>query len=304
MPEPRADDFGRAVLDQLGEAVYVVDRSNRIVYWNAQAEALTGFTAEQAVGRWCGDGLLNHVDELGRPMCGPTVCPLRLTTLDGDTRRARVFAHHSAGHLTPVQVTASALRDATGTIIGAVETFHDDSDAVASAGRIRELQDQARLDPLTRLGNRRHLEDRLAARLAELHRGRAGFGLLLLDLDGFKSINDTYGHLVGDDCLRGVGASLAAGSRVDEDVVRYGGDEFLVLTSVEDADALGAVAARLAGLVHHTRVHGLTGGRHLTVSGGAVLARADDDEDSLLARADEALYAAKRSGRGTVHLGV
>lgn len=302
MLEPGSDAFARAVLDQLGEAVYVVDAEHRIVYWNAAATRLTGFAAEQTVGRSCGDALLNHIDEHGRPMCGPESCPLRKTVLDGHTRQARLYAHHRQGHLTPVRITSVPLRDTDGTIVGAVETFHDDTDGVTAAAHIQALRDETLLDPLTALGNRRHLDDRLAARLDAHQAGGPPFGLLLLDLDRFKSVNDTLGHLVGDDCLREVAASLAAGVHGDEDLVRYGGDEFVVLTSAADVEALRAVADRYAGLIRHTRVPDLADGESLEVSGGAVLARLDDDEDTILARADQALYAAKHDGRGGVHV--
>lgn len=283
-----------ALLHAMAEGAYVVDQARRITFWNAAAERIVGYSPDVALGRYCGDGLLNHVDEAGRPMCG-AACPLLATMTDGVTRSASVYVHHREGHLIPVQVTAAPLRDEHGRITGAVETFHEDArvPALSSAlSRLDEVERLAATDPLTGLGNRRHLDQALAVRLAALREAGTPFGLLIVDLDRFKAINETLGHPAGDAALVSVGRCLRRAARTADDVTRYGGDEFVILAEggVDEVDAL---AARLRGAVARCRIEG----HALAASVGAAAAEPADTGAALLARADAALLAAKAEAR-------
>ena len=123
------DDAHRRVLDALPEGLYVTDRERVITYWNQAAQQITGYTPDEAIGRWCGDGFLNHVDDNGVVLCGSR-CPLLASIGDGQTRTVAISLHHRDGHLVQVQVTASPLHDQGGQTVGAIETFHP----VATAG--------------------------------------------------------------------------------------------------------------------------------------------------------------------------
>ena len=169
------------LLDAIADGVYLVDRRRRITSWNRAAAEMSGYTAEEVVGQRCRDGLLNHVDEAGRTMCGGH-CPLKATMLDGQERECRVFMHHKSGHLVPVQVKARALRDKDGAIVGAVEVFSDDTDYRRLADEVSDLQSLALLDPLTQLGNRRYLDRCLQMRLTDHER----YGVT-----GYRSLEQT-----------------------------------------------------------------------------------------------------------------
>lgn len=134
---PSAEPAGH---ERSSEACYVVDKDRRILSWTDAAERIAGYRAEEVVGRRCSDALLWHVDESGDVLCGDR-CPLRETMNDGRERDAKVWLHHSKGHLVPVIVHAKALRDDSGTVIGAVETFYD-----ASAPRARPVEPATALD--------------------------------------------------------------------------------------------------------------------------------------------------------------
>jgi len=136
---------------------------------------------------------------------------------DGETRTTRAYAHHSDGHLVPVRVTAGALRDESGEIVGAVETFTDDSAMKATELRLKTTEQLAMTDPLTGLGNRRFLEERLEARL-RLADAKGSFAVLVVDLDHFKAVNDTHSHAKGDDVLSVVARSLSTMVRSGDDV--------------------------------------------------------------------------------------
>src|SRR4051812_20766171 len=146
-----------ALLSAMGEAVYVVDTDRRITYWNPAAERMTGWSADEVVGRRCRDGILNHVDERGRSLCGRR-CPLLRTMQDGAPTRARPFLHDRAGRRVPVVVSAAPLYDEAGAITGAVEAFHDDSHFRTLAQDFAEAERRAMTDQLTGVGNRRMLD--------------------------------------------------------------------------------------------------------------------------------------------------
>ncbi|WP_448058648.1 diguanylate cyclase [Cellulomonas hominis] len=285
-----------AILDALPDAVYVIDEQRRIRAWNQAAAALTGYAAQDVLGRVCNDRLLNHVDEDGRSLCGSR-CPLRATMVDGRSRQARVFLHHADGQLIPVHVQAAPLRDADGRIVAAVETFRDDTEHTRSTRKIAELAVLATHDPLTGLDNRRTMDWQLERLLDRWNRHGEAFSALLIDLDRFKHVNDTHGHDTGDRLLRAVAATLIAALGPGDIAVRFGGEEFVVLTAAADPGELTALADRLRRLIATTRADVPRGSVSVTASIGGAVIRDGDDAGELLRRADAALLRAKRSGR-------
>jgi diguanylate cyclase (GGDEF)-like protein/PAS domain S-box-containing protein len=291
-----------SVLDALGDGVYFLDTTRRIQVWNQGATAITGYSAERVLGQACADGLLNHVDEEGRALCG-TLCPLRATMIDGQERQARMYLHHEDGRLIPVLVRARAVRDPSGAVVGAVESFRDDTDYTATTRRVAELETLAMLDPLTGVGNRRYMDAVLRDSFEEHRRTGGSFAALLLDLDHFKDVNDTFGHDMGDAVLRAVATLLTSAVRRDEAVVRFGGEEFLVITrAMTQAEGI-ALARRLNRLVGQIWHRAADQRFTVTVSIGVTMMRSDDTADSILHRADQALLQAKRSGRNRVSVG-
>ncbi|NTW39015.1 MAG: sensor domain-containing diguanylate cyclase [Cellulomonadaceae bacterium] len=293
VPDPH---IAAQALDALSDGVYLLDLDRRIRLWNKGAASISGFSAEEALGKACSDALLNHVDDDGRELCGAH-CPMWATMRDGKERRVRVYLHHRDGRLVPVEVTATAVRDREGAIVGAVETFRDDTDRTALTRRVSELEDLAMLDPLTGVGNRRHMDALLETRLTEQRRAAAVFGVLLIDLDRFKGVNDTYGHDTGDRVLRATASTLQAAVRAGDVVTRFGGEEFLLVTSGIDHESLVALADRLTTLVRQARHPSAEGPFSVTASIGATTSRPGDTAETLLRRADQALLHAKRAGR-------
>ena len=169
----------------------------------------------------------------------------------------------------------------------------------------RRLDALAFFDPLTGLANRRLLDDRLAQAIAHARRDRETFAVHFYDLDGFKEINDHYGHLRGDEVLRIIGHRFERITRDVDTIARAGGDEFVVVQpSVSDRADATILAERLREAVAEPFV--LDGVEHrLTMSGGIALFDVDgegngEDAKSLLARADAALYRVKASGRDAI----
>ncbi len=290
------------LLDQMFDAVYLVDRQRRIVYWNAAAERLTGYTRAEVLGRGCGDGLLCHVDQDGQLLCrGP--CPLARSMQDGRPRQDDIYLHHKHGHRVPVAVRCTPLRDDRGEVVGAMEVFSDNSALHAMRQRVVAAEQLALLDPLTGLANRRHAEALLDAHLDELRRYGTPFAVILVDVDGFKAINDTFGHLLADRVLVMVAGTLAHNVRPFDVVARWGGDEFLSVLRAIDATTLATVGERLRKLVASSFLE--VDGRQVTVtvSLGATLAQAGETKLDLLRRADRCLYASKGEGRNHLTAG-
>ena len=165
-------------------------------------------------------------------------------------------------------------------------------------GRLERERDQMRRfalrDPLTGLANRRALDDRLRYEIARHVRHDEAFAVLALDLDGFKAVNDRFGHDAGDEVLRDTAHALVDAVRAQDTVVRLGGDEFCVLAPQTDREK----AAGLAERVDDALASVTTGVRGLSASiGTAVFPQDGTTAEGLLAAADEAAVAAKRRGR-------
>jgi len=284
------------VLDCLHDGLYFTDTDRRIIYWNAAAERITGYSASEVIGKHCSDNILIHNDAEGINLC-KNLCPLAKTINDGLHREAEVFLHHKQGHRVPVSVRVTPLLDATGRTVGGVELFTDISNREASEMRFRELQQLALLDHLTQLANRAYLERELNSRLEENKRMGIPFAILFIDLDHFKQINDTYGHLVGDRLLQLIARTLTVNARPFDLFGRWGGEEFLGIVRNISMPDLQVLCTRLLRLLESSllEVEGQT--IHVTASIGATLVNTEDTLQSLIERADALLYQSKKNGR-------
>lgn len=291
--------FYKELIDNLYDGVYFVDRDRRITYWNRGAERLTGYGAGDVTGSRCRDNILCHTDCDGLSLC-EELCPVAHTLEDGVCREAEVFLHHRAGHRVPVNVRVSPIRNGAGAIVGAVEIFSDNSARLSDLQRIDELQQLVFLDPLTGVANRRYIQMYLQSKFDEMFRYGWPFGVMLLDLDHFKEINDSFGHQMGDDLLKMAARTLRNAVRSYDLIGRWGGEEFIaVITNVKE-DRLHEMAERFRRLVEESSMTAGDTIVRVTVSIGATLATSDDTVGSLLKRADELLYRSKGAGRNCV----
>ena len=300
MPDPLLDSqFHKTIVDNLADGVYFVDPAREIKYWNPGAERITGYSSGAVVGHRCFDNILDHVDAQGNSLCH-TVCPLAATMRDGEPREVSIWLRHAAGHRKPVRVRTAPVRNEQGAIIGAVEVFSDDSALLRAEDDADRARRDALTDDLTGLPNRRLFDAALAGRLENMSRYGWQFGLLIVDIDHFKAVNDEHGHAFGDAVLVGVAATLRGAVRSGDVLARWGGEEFAVLVESSDDAGLVDAAERLRVLVARSEVRdgGIT--HEVRVSVGASLAQPDDTAASLFARADAALYQAKNGGRDRI----
>jgi diguanylate cyclase (GGDEF)-like protein len=199
-------------------------------------------------------------------------------------------------------VRARPLSDAAGIIWGAVETFRDATNEVQSHAELEQLRELALIDPLTDLGNRRFLTGQIDSAFNAFQRYGWGFGILVLDIDHFKQVNDGYGHLVGDKIIRMVAATLVNHLRASDRLARWGGDEFVVIAHYIQAAQLRFIAEHLGSLVASAALPQPSGSISVTLSIGGTIARRDDTPDTLFERADLQLYASKQGGRNRVSI--
>jgi diguanylate cyclase (GGDEF)-like protein/PAS domain S-box-containing protein len=293
------DGFYQDLLDNLSEGVYFVDTDRRITYWNHAAETLTGRAASEVVGFRCADNIMACVDDKGASLCS-TGCSLTSTIADGLPRQVSAYMLHKKGYRTPVIIRVNPIRDNQGHIIGGVESFTDNSPALAAEKRLREMEDMALLDTLTSIGNRRHADMTLEEKFSGLRRYRWPFGVVMCDIDNFKAVNDHYGHNTGDDVLKMVARTLASSVRESDAVFRWGGEEFLAVIANADAVRLNNTAERMCRLMAASALPYNGEMLGVTISAGATLAIAADTPQALVQRADALLYRSKAGGKNRV----
>jgi len=283
----------RLTLQSIGDAVVSADARGQVTYLNPVAERLTGWQAFDAAGHNVDEVVhLRSPDDAARH-----ISPLRQAMERGEAVEAvrGVVVHRTSGQRFLVEETSSPITDRHGAVTGAVAVLRDVTESVAMAERMAHL---AQYDALTDLPNRVLLQDRAQLAIAQARRDGKSLAVMYLDLDGFKAVNDSLGHDVGDHLLAQFAQRLKAAVRATDTVCRQGGDEFVVLLPGLDGAAPACNVARkilaacdapfeLAG--EWVRV-GLSGGIALYPEHGDTL-------DALSRHADSAMYAAKHSGR-------
>jgi diguanylate cyclase (GGDEF)-like protein/PAS domain S-box-containing protein len=280
-------------LNSIGDAVLSTDGDWRITFLNPVAEKLIGWTYAEASGQQLTD-VFQVIDATTRERIVPflefEVAKGRTIVLPPNCVLVR-----RDGHESPIEDSAAPIHDRAGHVAGLVVVFHDVSEAQAMARRMTHIAEH---DILTSLPNRGLLDDRLEQGIALAQRHSRRLAILFIDLDHFKHINDSLGHLIGDQLLRAVALRITPCVRGSDTVSRQGGDEFIVLLSeishAEDA-ALIADKIRLAVLEPYTIADHFL---HLTASIGVSIYPEDGaNPESLIQCADTAMYHAKEKGR-------
>jgi diguanylate cyclase (GGDEF)-like protein/PAS domain S-box-containing protein len=282
---PSGDPLLDAVLDAAASLIIVGDHQGRLVCWNSECERLSGYTAEEL-----GDTLAildrlvveedreraaGVVDSLTRGE-SPVTMDVRWRTRTGDVRL--------------ISWSCTGLTSPDGKVTHVVATGIDVTERRRLERRLRHLADH---DDLTGLVNRRRFQEELRRHLAEGRRYGLGGALLVLDLDGFKEVNDTHGHSAGDRVLCAVADALRSRLRESDIVARLGGDEFAVLLPRETAEEAELVCRSLEAAIS-AEVSG-PGNGHIEVSiGFAPFTDGVDSVDDVLARADASMYASKQ----------
>ena len=287
------DVFYKKLLDSLDEGVYFVDRARRITFWNTGAEQISGFSSKEVVGKFCGDKILEHIDFEGNFLCGEG-CPLTATIKDGKTHQMDVFLRHRKGHRLPVQVTSSPVMNKEGEIIGAVERVRDITPQLSDRNRMEILVSELHTDPLTRIANRRYLERVLQDKYYRFEHYHEKFGIMFIDLDKLKNINDQFGHAAGDLAITLTAQTLASTFRNEDVVGRWGGDEFVVILQNVDLEQMEKIKVKVKSIIENTRLPEDCGGGHISISIGLAEALDGDTPELIINRGDLNMYGDKK----------
>lgn len=301
------DDALRDVIDRLDVGVFVLNRELEVLFWNGFMVANSGKSVSEVVGRKLPE-LFPELPERWLRKKVDTVFVLKNRSFTAWEQRPYLFRFQ---HNRPVtggvehmyqNCTFIPCRKDDGEVDTVAVTLQDVTD-LAMAHRALEiardrLEESSRVDGLTGLFNRNYWERCLAGEFKRSRRSGSQFALIMFDLDHFKPINDTYGHLAGDEVLRAVGQCLRELIRETDIAGRYGGEEFGVIAPDCDVDGACGLAERIRTEIEGLSVlfEGLP--IHVTASlGVAPYSVSVDSHELLIGHADEAMYRSKNEGR-------
>jgi diguanylate cyclase (GGDEF)-like protein/PAS domain S-box-containing protein/putative nucleotidyltransferase with HDIG domain len=290
--------FYRKLLESMQDAVVFVDSTLRIVLWNRSAERLTGIAAASVEHKHWSPSLVGMRDERSRTIAD-VECPVILAIRSGVQTLRRLGVAGRNGQPLEVDAHLVPVYGKNGVAHGAALLMHDASSQVTLEQRVQSLHERATRDALTQVANRAEF-DRLLLSCVESHlERRLPCSLIICDIDHFKRINDTFGHQAGDEVLIAFGALLRRHCRSGDLVARYGGEEFVLLcpdcdnaTATRRAEELRIELADFSMMA--------IGGKCITSSFGVTELQCGDTPETMLRRADRALYQAKENGRNTV----
>ena len=293
------------VLNSTANAIIATDSKGLITVFNTGAENMLGYQASELIGRRTPElfhdpeetkrraQLLSQ--ELGREIRGFDTYVAKSLMRDTLDENEWTYIRKDGTRFTG-QLAVTTIKDADGRACGSLGIITDITAHKDSAAVIRRL---AHYDLLTNLPNRALLNDRIEFMLGRSRRNDEQFALMFLDLDRFKNVNDSLGHLIGDELLIQLAGRLKSTLREEDTVSRLGGDEFILLIPETDSDGAARVATKLLELTarpYHIGPHELT----CTSSIGVALYPTDGDSfEALSMCADTAMYRAKKAGRNT-----
>lgn len=299
-PEDIIDkSFTETLLNNIHDGVYFVDKECKIFFWNDGATHITGFDFSEVSGKICSDKMISPVDGSGNNLCGDD-CPVKQALSDGMPHALEAYFQHKEGHRFPVSIKAFPIFGENGMVIAAVETFNDTSPKFIMPQKKNELDRMQLLDPLTEVGNRRFLEIHILSRIEEIKKYRIPFGLLYIDVDNLKDVNDTYGKPAGDQILRTVAQTITNNIRFFDIVGRWNSDEFLVVVLNVDENKLDFVGNKIRLLVEKSHITLDMEQVRVTISIGATPAMRVDSLETLISRSESLMKRSKWLGRNTV----
>ncbi|MBI5461377.1 MAG: EAL domain-containing protein [Gammaproteobacteria bacterium] len=293
-----AKERAEVTLHSIGDAVITTDSQGLVEYLNPVAEQLTGWSTAHARKRPLEDVfcIFNEVTRV--PVQSPVARVLREGCIVGLANHTVLIARD--GREIAIEDSAAPIRNRAGVIMGVILVFHDVSTARELA---HQLSWQATHDALTGLVNRREFEKRLTQMLDSAHRDNCQHALLYLDLDQFKVVNDTCGHVAGDELLRQLSRLKQGHLRTGDTLARLGGDEFGILLENCPLDRAMQIAEALREATSDFRFIWQDYSSEIGVSIGVVpIHAASPAPHEVLAAADMACYMAKESGRNRIHL--
>lgn len=285
----------KEILSSIGDAVLSADIAGNVTYLNLAAENLTGWSCHEAIGRPIAE-VFRAMDATSREATPNLMQAREAENITGQHPQNRILIRRDGVEI-PIEHSVAPIHSHRGHVIGAVTVVRDVTLARAMS---LQMAHSAQHDGLTGLPNRMLLNDRITQAIAWVSRHKKRLAVLFLDLDGFKHINDSLGHQIGDKLLQSIATRLVDCLRASDTISRQGGDEFVVLLAeIDHSDEAVAMARRIleaVAVAHPIGQHTL----HVTTSIGlSVYPEDGHDAETLIKNADIAMYQAKENGRQT-----
>jgi diguanylate cyclase (GGDEF)-like protein len=253
------------------DSVFITDMNNKILFVNEAFCKTYGYKEEDIIGK---DGrVLGEIDR------------------DGEFYHKR-----KDGDEFPIDLTVSVLKDEKDQKVAIVRIAHNITERKRMEEELRRL---ATTDPLTMAYNRTKFNEIISREIERVKRYGQRLSMIIFDIDHFKRVNDTHGHMVGDEVLRTIADLVRNNIRKIEYLIRWGGEEFMILASEIALDEAVALAERIKGVIENHRFDDVG---QVTISCGVTEFKEGDSVDTFIKRADDALYMAKKKGKNRVEV--
>ncbi|MBD3789507.1 MAG: GGDEF domain-containing protein [Campylobacterales bacterium] len=282
------------ITSSMGEGVFVVDKTGHLTFINNETERLLGWHFEELNGDLedIHSKIHVHMQE------DQEDCPVKRALAYGLTLRSdNELFKRKDGTLFPVLLTVAPLHSKDGTHEGAVVLFQDNTRQKELENKLAKL---ALHDALTGLYNRGHFDQKLQEELNRTLRYGRSLSLLMLDIDFFKKVNDTYGHQAGDEVLKNIAHIILSSIRNSDYAARYGGEEFAIILPETDPTEAVQLAERIRTAIEQNKFKTSENDIPITISIGVGTSKKETTPELLIEAADSALYQAKENGRNQV----
>lgn len=282
----------KEITSSMGEGIYVIDKNGNLEFMNAEAENILGWSFEETKNSDLHNLIHIHYDE------DASECIVKKAYQKGEKNHSENdFFKRKNGEIFPVSITAAPINVNHDTS-GAVVIFRDITERKALE---KQLSDLALHDKLTGLYNRGSFDDKLDYELARAHRYHRNLSLLMLDIDFFKKVNDTYGHQAGDNVLKEIAHIIKRSVRGSDYAARFGGEEFMVILPETESTKAFELAERIRKTLENKPITISENETiHVTTSIGVATSSKGVTAKKLMKSVDQALYKAKNNGRNQV----
>jgi PAS domain S-box-containing protein len=273
----------RSALEATPVGLYIVDRQRKIVLWSEGAERLTGYLRQEVIGHSCRENLLDHCDASGTRVC-ETACPLTSAIQNGYASDRVLYLKHKDGHRVPVRVFATGVRSAHGSVIGAMETFHEQTVVTARvSGNDNAVQLSSR--PIAMAPNRpltlALLREALGASRAQM----TGCGVACIEIAQYEQFKATHTKTAANQMMESMGSSIRQMLRQTDQVGRWSESQLLVILPGCHASSLETVMGRLAAVAHQSHIKWWGDELSASVLVRGIMAREDENAEAAAARA-------------------
>ncbi len=291
------------ILDNIFDGVYILSKEGRITYWNKAAEALVGYRGNEVLDKVCKSSLVLHMDDAGSKLSLTDFCPYEKSMKDDKVIKGEYYILHKDGYRVKISSRVVPIKNISGGAIGVAHIFNDSSAGAALKIRVERLRKLALLDPLTELGNEKYADISLQSRIHENKRYGWRFGILYIDIDSLKNVNDKYDDETGDRVLKMAGNTFLRSTRMFDAFSRKGGDKFIGVIANVNKENLFLTAERLRQLIEQSSFLLKKREVGVTVSICARMGSSGDTPENLIEDCVKLMRKSKAAGINRVSMG-